>query len=175
MMGKLQPKLILGIFIVGYAPTKKALPDITTDIQRKINETIHVGFDELPRWLLKHMHSGPPLFMKCDPVSLRSDSCQTLIPSQHFHAPEVIALIPESFAPEQAVSTGSPSSTTDSSFAQTAFADADQAGCQDTRRSTSGSKQHLGAETCKLCRLKGMKIAAISSTEADDIALFPVC
>ncbi|GKD98557.1 hypothetical protein Tco_1382454, partial [Tanacetum coccineum] len=32
----------------------------------------------------------------------------------------------------------------DSSFALTAFADADHAGCQDTRRSTSGSIQLLG-------------------------------
>nr|GFC30782.1 retrovirus-related Pol polyprotein from transposon TNT 1-94 [Tanacetum cinerariifolium] len=32
----------------------------------------------------------------------------------------------------------------DSSAALTAFADADHAGCQDTRRSTSGSVQFLG-------------------------------
>nr|GFC89810.1 uncharacterized mitochondrial protein AtMg00810-like [Tanacetum cinerariifolium] len=32
----------------------------------------------------------------------------------------------------------------DSSVALTAFADADHAGCQDTRRSTSGSVQFLG-------------------------------
>ncbi|GJS94358.1 retrovirus-related pol polyprotein from transposon TNT 1-94 [Tanacetum coccineum] len=42
----------------------------------------------------------------------------------------------------------------DSSFALTAFADADHAGCQDTRRSTSGSIQLLGLLDCKLGRLK---------------------
>ncbi|GJV55919.1 retrovirus-related pol polyprotein from transposon TNT 1-94 [Tanacetum coccineum] len=45
----------------------------------------------------------------------------------------------------------------DSSIALTAFADADHAGCQDTRRSTSGSIQLLGDRLCELVRQKGKK------------------
>ncbi|GJU83198.1 putative ribonuclease H-like domain-containing protein [Tanacetum coccineum] len=52
----------------------------------------------------------------------------------------------------------------DSSFALTAFVDADHAGCQDTRRSTSGSIQLLGDRLVSWS-LKRQKSAAISSTE----------
>ncbi|GKA14858.1 ribonuclease H-like domain-containing protein [Tanacetum coccineum] len=58
----------------------------------------------------------------------------------------------------------------DSSFALTAFADADHAGCQDTRRSTSGSIQLLGDRLVSWSS-KRQKSAAISSTEAEYIAL----
>ncbi|GJT71639.1 retrovirus-related pol polyprotein from transposon TNT 1-94 [Tanacetum coccineum] len=52
----------------------------------------------------------------------------------------------------------------DSSIALTAFADADHAGCQDTRRSTSGSMQLLGNRLVSWSS-KRQKSAAISSTE----------
>nr|GEW75566.1 copia protein [Tanacetum cinerariifolium] len=55
-----------------------------------------------------------------------------------------------------------------------AFADADHAGCQDTRRSTSGSLQFLG-ERLISCSSKWQKSAAISSTEAEYIALSGCC
>nr|GEW32250.1 retrovirus-related Pol polyprotein from transposon TNT 1-94 [Tanacetum cinerariifolium] len=58
----------------------------------------------------------------------------------------------------------------DSSVALTAFADANHAGFQDTRRSTSGSVQFLG-ERLISWSLKRQKSAAISSTEAEYIAL----
>ncbi|GJT43961.1 retrotransposon protein, putative, ty1-copia subclass [Tanacetum coccineum] len=58
----------------------------------------------------------------------------------------------------------------DSSFALTAFADADHAGCQDTRRSTSGSIQLLGDRLVSWSS-KRQKSATISSTEAEYIAL----
>nr|GEY63134.1 hypothetical protein [Tanacetum cinerariifolium] len=58
----------------------------------------------------------------------------------------------------------------DSSVALTAFADADHAGCQDTRRSTSGSLQFLGERLIRWSS-KRQKSAAISSTEAEYIAL----
>ncbi|GJR44243.1 hypothetical protein Tco_1312346 [Tanacetum coccineum] len=59
----------------------------------------------------------------------------------------------------------------DSSFALTTFADADHAGCQDTRRSTSGSIQLLGDRLVSWSS-KRQKSAAISSTEAEYIACF---
>ncbi|GJZ23056.1 retrovirus-related pol polyprotein from transposon TNT 1-94 [Tanacetum coccineum] len=62
----------------------------------------------------------------------------------------------------------------DSSFALTAFADADHAGCQDTRRSTSGSIQLLGDRLMSWSS-KRQKSAAISSTEAEYIALSSCC
>nr|GEX63422.1 hypothetical protein [Tanacetum cinerariifolium] len=58
----------------------------------------------------------------------------------------------------------------DSSIALTAFADADHAGCQDTRRSTSGSLQFLGDRLISWSS-KRHKSDAISSMEAEYIAL----
>ncbi|GJU78903.1 retrovirus-related pol polyprotein from transposon TNT 1-94 [Tanacetum coccineum] len=51
-----------------------------------------------------------------------------------------------------------------------AFADADHAGCQDTRRSTSGSMQLLGDRLVSWSS-KRQKITVISSTEAEYIAM----
>ncbi|GJU51588.1 retrovirus-related pol polyprotein from transposon TNT 1-94 [Tanacetum coccineum] len=55
-------------------------------------------------------------------------------------------------------------------FALTAYADADHAGCQDTRRSKSGSMQLLGDRLVSWSS-KRQKSVAISSTEAEYIAL----
>ncbi|GJY00221.1 retrovirus-related pol polyprotein from transposon TNT 1-94 [Tanacetum coccineum] len=62
----------------------------------------------------------------------------------------------------------------DSSIALTSFADADHAGCQDIRRSTSGSMQFLGDRLISWSS-KRQKSAAISSTEAEYIALSDCC
>ncbi|GKF98653.1 hypothetical protein Tco_0297436, partial [Tanacetum coccineum] len=62
----------------------------------------------------------------------------------------------------------------DSSIALTAFPDADHAGYQDTRRSTSGSMQFLGDRLISWSS-KRHKSAAISNTEAEYIALFGCC
>ncbi|GJU23875.1 retrovirus-related pol polyprotein from transposon TNT 1-94 [Tanacetum coccineum] len=62
----------------------------------------------------------------------------------------------------------------DSSIALTAFADVDHAGCQDTRRSTSGSMQFLGDRLISWSS-KRQKSAGISSTKAEYIALSGCC
>ncbi|GKA00182.1 retrovirus-related pol polyprotein from transposon TNT 1-94 [Tanacetum coccineum] len=62
----------------------------------------------------------------------------------------------------------------DSSIALTAYADADHAGCQDTRRSTSGCMQLLGDRLVSWSS-KRQKSAAISSTEAEYIAMSGCC
>nr|GEZ89956.1 retrovirus-related Pol polyprotein from transposon TNT 1-94 [Tanacetum cinerariifolium]GEZ89965.1 retrovirus-related Pol polyprotein from transposon TNT 1-94 [Tanacetum cinerariifolium] len=62
----------------------------------------------------------------------------------------------------------------DSSVALTKFADADHAGCQDTRRSTSGSVQFLG-EMLISWSSKRQKSAAIFNTKAKYIALSGFC
>ncbi|GJS14416.1 retrovirus-related pol polyprotein from transposon TNT 1-94 [Tanacetum coccineum] len=62
----------------------------------------------------------------------------------------------------------------DSSIALTAYADADHAGCQDTRRSTSGCMQLLGDRHVSWSS-KRQKSAAISSTEAEYIAMSGCC
>ncbi|GKB97050.1 retrovirus-related pol polyprotein from transposon TNT 1-94 [Tanacetum coccineum] len=54
------------------------------------------------------------------------------------------------------------------------YADADHAGCQDTRRSTSGSAQFLGDRLVSWSSKK-QKSTAISSTEAEYIALSGCC
>ncbi|GJX95157.1 retrovirus-related pol polyprotein from transposon TNT 1-94 [Tanacetum coccineum] len=58
----------------------------------------------------------------------------------------------------------------DSSITLTAFADADHADCQDTRRSTSGSMQFLGDRLVSWSS-KRQKSFAISSTETEKIAM----
>ncbi|GKE54716.1 hypothetical protein Tco_1489872, partial [Tanacetum coccineum] len=62
----------------------------------------------------------------------------------------------------------------DSSIALTAYADADHAGCQDTRRSTSGCMLLLGDRLVS-CPSKRQKSTAISSTKAEYIALSGCC
>ncbi|GKA63861.1 retrovirus-related pol polyprotein from transposon TNT 1-94 [Tanacetum coccineum] len=136
-LGKLQPKADIGIFI-GYAPTKKAFR-IYNRCTRRIIETIHVDFDELTAMASEHSSSGPALH-DMTPVTISSGLMPNPPPSTPFvppsrsdwdllfqpmfdeslnpppyvdlQAPEVIAPIPEVVAPEHAVSTGSPSSTT---------------------------------------------------------------
>ncbi|GJV81268.1 uncharacterized mitochondrial protein-like protein [Tanacetum coccineum] len=136
-LGKLQPKADIGIFI-GYAPTKKAFR-IYNRRTRRIIETIHVDFDELTAMASEHSSSGPALH-EMTPVTISSglvpnppsstpfvppsrsdwdllfqpmfDESLNPQPYVDLQAPEVIAPIPEVVAPEHAVSTGSPSSTT---------------------------------------------------------------
>nr|GEY25162.1 retrovirus-related Pol polyprotein from transposon TNT 1-94 [Tanacetum cinerariifolium] len=67
-----------------------------------------------------------------------------------------------------------PTEKHDSSVALTAFADAGPAGCQDTRRSTSGSVQFL-EESLISWSPKRQKSATISSTKAEYIALSGCC
>ncbi|GJR56066.1 retrovirus-related pol polyprotein from transposon TNT 1-94 [Tanacetum coccineum] len=62
----------------------------------------------------------------------------------------------------------------DSSIALIAFADADHAGCQDIRRSTSGSMQFLGDRLVSWSS-KRQKNTAISSKEAEYIAMSGCC
>nr|GEY43302.1 retrovirus-related Pol polyprotein from transposon TNT 1-94 [Tanacetum cinerariifolium] len=62
----------------------------------------------------------------------------------------------------------------DSSVVLTAFAYADHAGCQDTRRSTSGSLQFLRDRLISWSS-KRQKSAAISSMEVEYIALSGCC
>ncbi|GJT96564.1 hypothetical protein Tco_1092082 [Tanacetum coccineum] len=62
----------------------------------------------------------------------------------------------------------------DSSIALIAFADADHAGCQDIRRSTSGSMQFLEDKLISWSS-KMQKSVTISSTEAEYIALSSCC
>nr|GEV83644.1 hypothetical protein [Tanacetum cinerariifolium] len=62
----------------------------------------------------------------------------------------------------------------DSSITLTAYVDADHVGCQDTRRSTSGSMQLLGERIVRWSS-KRQKNTAISSTKAEYIALSGCC
>ncbi|GJT45704.1 retrovirus-related pol polyprotein from transposon TNT 1-94 [Tanacetum coccineum] len=62
----------------------------------------------------------------------------------------------------------------DTAMALTAYADADHAGCQDTRRSTSGSAQFLGDKLVSWSSKK-QKSTAISTIEAEYIAMSGCC
>ncbi|GKE68982.1 retrovirus-related pol polyprotein from transposon TNT 1-94, partial [Tanacetum coccineum] len=60
--------------------------------------------------------------------------------------------------------------TKDTAMALTAYADADHAGCQDTRRSTPGSAQFIGDKLVSWSSKK-QKSTAISTTEVEYIAM----
>ncbi|GJT79970.1 hypothetical protein Tco_1054312 [Tanacetum coccineum] len=62
----------------------------------------------------------------------------------------------------------------DTSMSLTAYSDTDHVGCQDTRRSTSGSAQFLGDKLVSWSSKK-QKSTTISSTEAEYIALSGCC
>ncbi|GJU65532.1 retrovirus-related pol polyprotein from transposon TNT 1-94 [Tanacetum coccineum] len=62
----------------------------------------------------------------------------------------------------------------DTAMALTAYADADHAGCQDTRRSTSGSAQFLGDKLVSWSS-KIQKSTAISTTDVEYIAMSGCC
>ncbi|GJU93391.1 hypothetical protein Tco_1318147 [Tanacetum coccineum] len=62
----------------------------------------------------------------------------------------------------------------DTGIALTAYADVDQAGCQDTKRSTYGSAQFLGDRLVSWSSKK-QKSIAISTTEAEYIAISECC
>ncbi|GJV44905.1 retrovirus-related pol polyprotein from transposon TNT 1-94 [Tanacetum coccineum] len=62
----------------------------------------------------------------------------------------------------------------DTDMSLTAYSDADHAGCQDTRRSTSGSAQFLGDKLVSWSSKK-QKSTAISSIKAEYIALSGCC
>ncbi|GKD52033.1 retrovirus-related pol polyprotein from transposon TNT 1-94, partial [Tanacetum coccineum] len=62
----------------------------------------------------------------------------------------------------------------DTGMSVTAYADADHAGCEDTRRSTSGSAQFLGDKLVSWSSKK-QKCTAISSREAQYISLSGCC
>ncbi|GJY58817.1 hypothetical protein Tco_0458709 [Tanacetum coccineum] len=106
-LGKLQPKADIGIFI-GYAPTKKIFPDLqqTTPLHEMPHVSISSGLVPNPSpstpFVPPSRSDWDLLFQPMFDESLNVD----------LHAPEVIAPIPEAVAPEHAVSTGSPSSTT---------------------------------------------------------------
>ena len=62
----------------------------------------------------------------------------------------------------------------DTAMALTAYSDADHAGCQDTRRSTSGGAQFLGDKLVSWSSKRQMS-TSISSTEAKYIAMSSCC
>ncbi|GJR06090.1 retrovirus-related pol polyprotein from transposon TNT 1-94 [Tanacetum coccineum] len=110
-LGKLQPKVDIGIFI-SYAPTKKAF-QIYNRHTRRIMETIHVDFDELTVMASEHSSLGPALH-EMTPATISSGLMPNPPRSTPVDnpAPEVVAPIAKVVAPEPAASTGSPSSTT---------------------------------------------------------------
>ncbi|GKF06977.1 retrovirus-related pol polyprotein from transposon TNT 1-94, partial [Tanacetum coccineum] len=84
ILGKLQPKADIGIFI-GYAPTKKAF-QIYNRRTRRIIETIHVDFDELTAMTSEHIGSGPALH-EMTPATISSRLVPNLPPSTPFLPP----------------------------------------------------------------------------------------
>nr|GFB67141.1 hypothetical protein [Tanacetum cinerariifolium] len=83
-LGKLQPKVDIGIFI-GYAPTKKAFR-IYNRRTRRIVETIHVDFDELTTMTSEQSSSGPAL-NEMTPGTISSGLVQKSSPSTPYVPP----------------------------------------------------------------------------------------
>nr|GEZ08950.1 hypothetical protein [Tanacetum cinerariifolium] len=144
-LGKLQPTADIGIF-VGYAPSRKGCR-IYNKSTRRIMETIHVQFDKLTKPMAPvHLSTGPALiFLMPGQISVAAES--TFIEDNHIAPVDNNPFI-SVFAPEPSSDASSSGDglwyLKDIAMALTAYADADHAGCQDTRRSTSGSAQFLG-------------------------------
>ncbi|GJX46337.1 retrovirus-related pol polyprotein from transposon TNT 1-94 [Tanacetum coccineum] len=129
-LGKLKPKADIGIF-VGYAPTKKAFK-IYNKRTRMVIETIHVDFDELTKIASEQFSLGPrpkiltPGTISSGLVQNITSSTPNVPPTKDdwdslfqpmFHEylnppPSVDLHVPAVIAPEPAVSTDTPSSTT---------------------------------------------------------------
>nr|GEV82530.1 retrovirus-related Pol polyprotein from transposon TNT 1-94 [Tanacetum cinerariifolium] len=83
-LGKLQPKVDIGIFI-GYAPSKKAFR-IYNRRTRRIVENIHVDFDELTAMAFEQRSSGPAL-NEMTPGTISSGLMQKSSPSASYVPP----------------------------------------------------------------------------------------
>nr|GEV48652.1 retrovirus-related Pol polyprotein from transposon TNT 1-94 [Tanacetum cinerariifolium] len=172
-LGKIQPKADIRIFI-GYAPTKKAFR-IYNRHTRRIMETIHVDFDELTAMASEqsYVDDGQNLiFLKITDIlkSQRPDlqfaicMCalyQAQPAEKHVHAVKRIfrylcgTVHRGLWYPK------------DSFIAFTAFADADHAGCQDTRRSTSGRNDLDGSLGTDLVSSSGTNLDGSLGTDLD--------
>ncbi|GJR46136.1 retrovirus-related pol polyprotein from transposon TNT 1-94 [Tanacetum coccineum] len=100
----------------------------------------------------------------------------TVTPVQEAAAPRAVILadsLVSTSINQDALSTSIPS-TQEQEHSPNISQDADYAGCQDTRRSTSGSAQFLGDKLVSWSSKKQMS-TAISSTEAEYIALSGCC
>ncbi|GJQ92294.1 retrovirus-related pol polyprotein from transposon TNT 1-94 [Tanacetum coccineum] len=116
-VGKLKAKADIGIF-VGYAPTKKAYR-IYNKRTRKIQETIHVTFDELTEGLTQDAASATSKYTPRKPPSVPPTKKQVDDLFQWFDDDEVVPIppvvpitpvnVPAAPAPENA--NGSPSTT----------------------------------------------------------------
>ncbi|GJW44758.1 retrovirus-related pol polyprotein from transposon TNT 1-94 [Tanacetum coccineum] len=151
----------------------------TTELCDKFSEIIPRGiFLNQSKYALESLKKNG--MESCDPVDtlmvekykLDEDPQGTAVDPTHYHGMVDTLMYLTSSRPEL-VYAGLWYSN-DSAIALTAFADADHAGCQDTRRSTSGSMQLLGDRLVSWSS-KRQKSAAISSTEAEYIALSGCC
>ncbi|GJS82870.1 retrovirus-related pol polyprotein from transposon TNT 1-94 [Tanacetum coccineum] len=151
-------------------------------------ETIHVTFDELTIMASEHFSLGPGLLsmtpttsslglvpnpvsqQPCIPLS-RNDWDRLFQPKfdEYFNPPQsAVSPVPVATAPRAVDIADSPVSTSIDQDAPST--NADHAGCQDTRRSTSGSAQFLGEKLVSWSSKK-QKSTVISSREAEYIAL----
>ncbi|GJT19337.1 retrovirus-related pol polyprotein from transposon TNT 1-94 [Tanacetum coccineum] len=151
----------------------------TTELCDKFSEIIPRGiFLNQSKYALESLKKNG--MESCDPVDtlmvekskLDEDPQGTAVDPTHYHGMVDTLMYLTSSRPDL-VYAGLWYSN-DSAIALTAFADADHAGCQDTRRSTSGSMQLLGDRLVSWSS-KRQKSAAISSTEVEYIALFGCC
>ncbi|GKD57367.1 retrovirus-related pol polyprotein from transposon TNT 1-94, partial [Tanacetum coccineum] len=185
-LGKLKPKADIGIF-VGYAPAKKAY-QIYNRRTRMIMETIHVTFDELTA--MASEHSSPEKQAKTSYWMSMMGKMSFFLGLQIFESPRGIFINQSKYALEIIKKYGMLSSnpidtpmvdkTKLDAYLQgkpvdpTHYCDADYVGCQDSRRSTSGSAQLLSGKLVSWSSKK-QKSTALSSTEAEYITLSGCC
>nr|GEX24470.1 uncharacterized mitochondrial protein AtMg00810-like [Tanacetum cinerariifolium] len=180
-LGKLKPTADIGIFI-GYTPSKKGYR-IYNKRTRRIMETIHVQFDKLSEPMaLVHLKLAAritALEKKFSNFEKKSQTLDNAIKNlgsrvsgiayqKHLEALKWV------FQYLRGTINWGLWYPKDTVMALTAYADAGHASCQDTRRSTSRNAQFLGDKLVSWSSKK-QKIIAISTTEAEYIAMSGCC
>ncbi|GJW65860.1 retrovirus-related pol polyprotein from transposon TNT 1-94 [Tanacetum coccineum] len=149
-LGELQSKADIGIFI-GMAPTKKAIFELTTDVPIRIIETIHVDFDELTAMASEHNSSRLAL-IEMTPATISSGLVPNPPPSTPFVPPlrtdwdilfqPLLMITPLLYHVDH------PAPKWIYKVKLDELGDAEHAGCQDTRRSTSGKAEYIALSGC---------------------------
>ncbi|GKD74933.1 retrovirus-related pol polyprotein from transposon TNT 1-94 [Tanacetum coccineum] len=149
---------------VKFLASKDEAPDFTIKFLKMIQVRLNATVRNI------HIDNGTEFVNQTLCSYYESIDFEESLKTPHFHDDPL-----HEYLHEALTSQGSSSNySKDTGMSLTAYSDADHAGCQDTKHSTSGSAQFLGNKLVSWSSKK-QKSTAISSTEAEYIALSGCC